>query len=150
MKRNILNSHLLQNILYILFSTLSLIISIIVGALYNYDFFYSYLLSFVFVVLTLIFIILFDQLPFKNIEKLKEKSRKHRWKIVFMWKVKYLPIIFYLIFCILIIDKNIFFINTLGLCYGAIILVIIILVSEFLRVSFASFEISKIGKEVIN
>ncbi len=61
--------------------------------------------------------------------------------VYLFWKIKYLPLLFLLLFSFLALDLKIFFINNFGLIYGAIITFIILLVSEFFRIFYFSSEI---------
>lgn len=150
MKKILSNPTYAQNIFYISFTLLATIVSIIVGVFYNYNFLYSYLISLIFTISCISTIFFVDQKPLWVMNKLKRRSKKSKFFIIFIWKLKYLWLVFYLIFCIISINKKIIFINILGLCYGAIILLIIVLISEILRVYYYNFEIKKKGKEVVN
>lgn len=68
--------------------------------------------------------------------------------LIFLWKIKYLPVLLLLICTMVLTTQKMWYINTYGLIYSAIIMVIFLLASEIFRLSLLRLSSKNIEREV--
>ncbi len=129
------------NWFYFSFFILANLIALLIGFLYEINFLYSFLISDIFIILVFILLFTVDKKLMTSFYNLENLNKWKKVMVYLFWKIKYLPLLFLLLFSFLALDLKIFFINNFGLIYGAIITFIILLVSEFFRIFYFSSEI---------
>lgn len=100
---------------------------------HDINYIYSYLISSFFIFFAIVFIFLFDKKIINIFTINKKLSRAEKWKFIFMWIAKYLPLLFLLIISIIFFSFNTFFINSYALMVGVIIISIIVFTSEIFK-----------------
>lgn len=120
-------------IFYSLFFALSLLLTFIIGFTYQIEFLYSYLINSIFIILAIILIVTLDKKLLLTFIKKETLSKRKKTKFIFTWKIKWISFVLLFICSIILISQKIIFINNFGLLYSAIILIIILIISEILK-----------------
>ncbi|BAC43845.1 hypothetical protein D8X55_00325 [Malacoplasma penetrans] len=118
---------------YSLFFTLSLVIAFIIGFTYQIQFLYSYLINVSFIILAIVLILSLDKKLLLTFIKKESLPRRKKIQFIFTWKIKWISLVLLFVCSIILISQKIIFINNFGLLYSAIILIIILIISEILK-----------------
>ena len=134
MSFKVLSTKKFSLIFYPTFYLITFVIGLIIGFFYSMNFFYSYLINSIFIIMTIGLVLSLDRYLLINFLKRKENLLvKQKITFVLFWKIKWIPAILLLVSSIILTNEKIIFINNFGLMYGAIILIIILVISEILK-----------------
>ena len=98
------------NWFYFSFFILANLIALLIGFLYEINFLYSFLISDIFIILVFILLFTVDKKLMTSFYNLENLNKWKKVMVYLFWKIKYLPLLFLLLFSFLALDlKNFFY-----------------------------------------